>query len=285
MPTASAQTVSFSARDGYTLAGSWWGPEDPARVVMINAATAVPRRFYRHFAAALAEAGYGVLTYDYRGIGDSAPRSLRGFSARMRDWGMQDMAGALDWVRARHRGADISMVGHSVGGQLAGLLDNADEVDGIATFSAQSGHWRLQGGAQKAMVALHMHLTFPAMARAVGYIPWSKFGGGEDLPAGVAREWARWCRDPRYLFGDPTLPLHRYAAFEAPVLAYSFDDDDWGTARSVDTLMREYPRVQRRHVAPAEVGLRAIGHFGFFRPGAAGMWPDVVKWLGAPAAA
>ncbi|MEM6294715.1 MAG: alpha/beta fold hydrolase [Myxococcota bacterium] len=284
MPTASAQTVSIPARDGYELAGSWWGPDDPARVVMINAATAVPRRFYRHFAASLVDEGYGVLTYDYRGIGDSAPASLRGFRARMRDWGMLDMAGALDWVRSRHRGAGISMVGHSVGGQLAGLLDNAEEVDGIATFSAQSGHWRLQGGSQKAMVALHMHLTFPAMARAVGYIPWSNFGGGEDLPAGVAREWARWCRDPRYLFGDPTLPLHRYADFDAPVLAYSFDDDDWGTARSVDTLMREYPRVRRRHVAPAEAGLRSIGHFGFFRPDAAGLWPDVIAWLGAPTA-
>jgi predicted alpha/beta hydrolase len=39
------------------------------------------------------------------------------------------------------------------------------------------------------------------------------------------------------------------------------------------------PHLSRRHIVPAEVGLRAIGHFGFFRPQSAALWPEIVAWL------
>jgi len=39
--------------------------------VLINSATAVPRKVYRGFAGYLAGRGCAVLTYDYRGTGDS----------------------------------------------------------------------------------------------------------------------------------------------------------------------------------------------------------------------
>jgi predicted alpha/beta hydrolase len=42
--------------------------------------------------------------------------------------------------------------------------------------------------------------------------------------------------------------------------------------------------IQRRHVAPAEAGLPAIGHMGFFRQrSAAVLWPQVGNWLLAAA--
>ncbi|MBL4687274.1 MAG: hypothetical protein JKY37_21940 [Nannocystaceae bacterium] len=170
----------------------------------------------------------------------------------------------LDWVLTEHDNARVLMVGHSVGGQVAGMLDNVAGIDGMVTLSAQSGHWRLQGAEQKYLVALHMHLTFPLLASVFGYLPWSKMGSSEDLPKGVALEWARWCRHRDYLLGDSTLPLDRYRAFEAPVLAYSFGDDKWGTPASVE---------------PAGAGLQAIGHLGFFRPSAARLWGDAIEWM------
>lgn len=275
----SGRDFDISARDGFSLRATAYGPEAPERLVLISSATAVPRRFYRHFAAALTDAGLGVVTYDYRGIGDSRPRSLRGFEARMRDWGLLDMAGVVDWAKQTHPDATLAMVGHSVGGQVAGMLDNADALAGMVTFSSQSGHWRLQGGEQKLAVALHMHLSFPLLAKTVGYIPWSRFGGAEDLPQGVALEWARWCRDRSYLLGDASLPLDRYGRFDAPVRAYSFDDDKWGTAKAVDAMMQAYPNVERRHVTPAMAGTSSLGHFGFFRPAAKALWPEVIEWL------
>ena len=44
-------------------------------------------------------------------------------------------------------------------------------------------------------------------------------------------------------------------------------------------MMRAYPVVERRHVEPTSVGLRSIGHLGYFRPEAAGLWDEAVAWL------
>ena len=249
--------------------------------MIISSATAVPQQFYRHYAHALAEAGFTALTYDYRGIGQSRPASLRGFRAQARDWALLDMAGVIDWVCSELKPTRLFKIGHSMGGQVPGLLDNAEAIDAMITLSAQSGHWRLQGAEQKWLVAVHVHVTFPLLAHLVGYMPWSWFGQGEDLPKGVALEWTRWCRNRRYLLGDDSLPLDRYERFSAPVLAYSIDDDKWGTPQAVDAMMSAYPKVERRHLSPSEIGLRSLGHIGYFRPQSQALWAEGIAWLDA----
>ena len=198
-------------------------------------------------------------------VGGSRPHSLRGFEARFRDWGQLDIKGVLGWVR--EQGAkSVCLLGHSAGGQVAALAD--EPVDAMVTLSSQSGYWALQGGWQKLWVCLHMHISFPLLANLFGYMPWSRLGSTEDIPKGVALEWARWCRHPDYLYGDETLPLHLYEKFTAPTLAVSIHDDDWGTSASVDSMMGRYPNVVRHHIETS----RKIGHFGFFRPPCEDLW-------------
>jgi predicted alpha/beta hydrolase len=276
--------TTIPAIDGLELAATLYDPAaGPARrVVIVNSATAVPRAFYRRFAVFLAKHDYSIVTYDYRGIGGSRPASLRGFPATMRDWGLLDMAGALRWVNNRYRPSRLFVIGHSVGGQLMGLLPNAHLVDGMLCTSAQSGYWKIQGGAQKWLVGASMYLAFPLLPRLFGYFPWTWFGATEDLPGGVALEWSRWCRSPHYMQSAADLPeLSNFAGFDAPILAYSFSDDDWGTAHSVDRMMEAYTGapVERRHVSPAEVGMKQIGHFGFYRSEAEPLWKQVCDWL------
>jgi predicted alpha/beta hydrolase len=63
--------------------------------VIINAATSVRCRYYSRFADYLFAQGCDVLTYDYRGIGESRPASLRGFQASWSDWGRLDFEAML----------------------------------------------------------------------------------------------------------------------------------------------------------------------------------------------
>jgi predicted alpha/beta hydrolase len=268
------------AKDGYKLATTVYAPDEPAsEVILISSATAVPQRFYKPFAKFLGEHGYQVVTYDYRGIGASAPASLRGFPASASDWVFLDMTALVDWVDETLRPSRLIHIGHSFGGQMAGMLPNHHKFAAMVTMSSQSGFWGLQGGSQKPSVFIHMYFTFPILSRLFGYLPWSRFGSAPDLPKGVALEWARWCRNPRYLLGDKRLPLERYQQFAQPVLAYSIDDDDWGTRRAVDAMMGAYPNVERRHIIPAEKGLNAIGHFGFFKPKSKVLWQETASWL------
>lgn len=276
--------LTIPARDGFLLEATYFAPQEPnGRSILINAATAVPQTFYTHFATFLAERGYVVYTFDYRGIGRSRPASLRGFQARMRDWGERDIAGVLDHIHKTEQPEQLFVFGHSVGGQVMGLLDNSHLVDRLVTLSAQSGHWRLQGGNEKQKTWFFVTIMFPILTRLIGYFPWSRLQNGEDLPKGVALEWAGWCRNRRYLLGDKTLTsLANFERFTAPILAYSFEDDAWGTARSVDAMMLggyTAAPVERRHVAPADFGLQRIGHFGFFRRKSKPLWEDAITWL------
>ncbi len=157
-------------------------------------------------------------------------------------------------------------------------------VDGMVTTSAQSAYWRLQGGAQKLAVLFHTYITIPALSRLFGFLPWGKLFGGVDVPRKIALEWARWSRNPRYLLGDESLPLHRYQRFTAPVLAYSIDDDNWGTPQAVDALMSAYPDVEFRHLVPSAYGLETIGHMGFFRKGSEALWEETIGWMNGIAA-
>ena len=278
-PAADQVTLDVVSGDGYRLAATVYGKRRKSTVVIINSATGVPRQFYGYFAEFLARHGWTAVTYDYRGIGGSAPASLRGFDARMRDWALLDMTAVVDWARSDLEPVRLFAIGHSFGGQTLGMIENARSIDAMVAVSAQSGYWGVQGGAERWRVGFAVYVLLPILTMTMGYFPWRWFASGEDLPRSVALEWASWCRSRNYLLDDRSLPLERYERFESPVLAYSVDDDDWGTAAAVDDMMRAYPNVTRRHLMPANYGLDRVGHMGAFRRGAESLWTEFVDWL------
>ena len=277
--------LRLPALDGHPLAAVLFEPERPAgRTALISAAMAVPGGFYHRLAAFLCERGWTVLTYDYRGIGASRPPGgLRGFRASARDWAELDMAGAVAWAAANGAGR-LALIGHSFGGQAAGLLPDLEPVRAMLTVSALSGYGGLQPGFEKVRVWFYVQLVFPLLCALYGYLPWSRFARGEDLPKAAALEWARWCRSPEYLFGDPALDARaRFARFTAPIMAYSVSDDVWGSPASVAAMMSGYNRAPVEHctLRPEDAGLARLGHLGYFLPGGEPLWPAGAAWLEA----
>src|SRR5918997_5529616 len=131
--------LDIPAADGFSLAATLFGDDGGSaeRVVLVAPATGVKRRLYRAFAEFLAGEGFGVVTWDWRGTGDSRPASLRGFEATMRQWGERDLAGVIDWATARYPGARLAVIGHSFGGQAVGLAKNRARVRRLVTVGAQ----------------------------------------------------------------------------------------------------------------------------------------------------
>ncbi len=275
----------ISARDGYPLAATLYEGAPPDIVAVISSATAVKQSYYRRFATFLAVQGIPTLTFDYRGIGLSRPDSLKGFEARMSEWGTRDLPAAIDWLASRYPAARLFVVGHSVGGQLLGLAENNTRVHGLVAVCAQSGDWRLWQGVRRYLLAGLWYIVVPTLSRSFGYFPGRKLGLGEDLPGGVAREWAAWCRSRGYLAPHlvPFLPSH-FGAFRGSILAYSFEDDPLAPRAAVESLLRLYARagtICRRYLEPTMLGLPPVGHFGFFRKECAGLWPATAEWLRA----
>jgi predicted alpha/beta hydrolase len=263
-----ARPETLVAADGTELTATLYQPLGAERgTVVINGATAAPASFYARFAEHLTAAGVSVLTYDYRGIGRSRPSSLKGFSATMTDWATLDAAAALDFAVRRHGAERVVWVGHSFGGQILGLLDGARDVAGAFLVASQLGyvgHWPLPA---RLRLGLVWNALIPTVTASLGYLP-GRLGLGEDLPAGVALEWAEWCRHPQYLMGFHPAAQARFARFERPTLLLTFSDDDYAPEAAVDQLVRALGRAPlvHRRFRPAELDVEEIGHFGFFRP-------------------
>jgi predicted alpha/beta hydrolase len=276
------QAVRLDARDGYSLGATLHRPDSPnGAAVVIHAAAGVRQEYYAKFAAYLAERGFSALTFDYRGIGSSCPPRLRGFKATMRDWAVLDAAAALDFLGREAPGARISVVGHSFGGQCLGIVPGNERYTGVLAVASQSGYWRHWSGSGRAGMWLATHVVLPGLSRLLGYFPARLLGQGEDLPAGMAIEWARWCRHPGYIVGALG-EKERYARFRAPVRLVWVADDNYAPRAAADALLDFYPSAPRElhAVHPEALGVQRIGHFGFFRERfRATLWKDAADWL------
>lgn len=252
----------------------------PRAWVVIHGATAVLQRFYTAWAQHLAARGVAVVTYDYRGIGASRTMPLAADPVTMSDW-IDDARVVQRWVSRQTDGAPLVAVGHSFGGQIAAALRPV--ADAIITVGAQGGWVGRFEGARRLWVGLIMHGLIPGFVRSVGHVPgWA--GLGEDLPPGVAMQWARWCRSPEYLLSELPHLRDALASYRGPLLALTFDDDSLAPPANVRWLLQRWQgaQLEHRHIDVDTLPLDRVGHFGFFRSSAAAsLWPQVDAFLAA----
>ncbi len=284
--THESKPAPIVTADGVTLAGRLWTPRtiEPTGALLIAGATGVRQHLYAGFAAAASHRGLAALTFDFRGIGDSwGEQPLRACTARKQDWGEHDMTAALAWLAARYPSLPISLVGHSAGAQLIGLMSNHERLDRVVTVSASSGYLgRLRRG-YRLFARIMMGIYFPLAIRARGYLPAKAIGMGEDLPAEVARQWVQWCSKPGYVeneFGQG-VTTHYYDDIALPILALTATDDRIATPANVSDFFRLLPNaaVEHRRLDPDSLGTSAIGHIDFFRRHHQTLWPIALDWL------
>jgi predicted alpha/beta hydrolase len=286
--------ITFPATDGYLLGATLFLPRGAKRhAVLINSATAVPRKIYRGFAGYLARRGCAVLTYDYRGIGDSRqksmvgfnqPKSLVGFKASMADWAALDVTAAVAWMRERYKTLPLNYVGHSFGGQALGLLANNSEVSRALLIAAQAGYWKLMASPERYRVYALLNFIGIPLARFMGYAPgWS--GIGEDLPKDAFLQWVHWVMSPRYLFDDPKLTaLPNFAKYQGAMRALCLSDDPWATRPAVELLCSGFTAIKPDilTITPADAAVTKIGHLGFFRAEHRDtLWRGAAEWIQA----
>ncbi|MGR4897372.1 alpha/beta fold hydrolase [Stenotrophomonas sp. LARHCG68] len=277
------QEVMIRTEDGAQVAATVWAAAQPRAVVLIQPAVAVTQRLYRQFAQFLAAHGLTAVTYDYRGTGRSRPASLVDYSADMLDWATKDALAVNEWAREHFQGQALLAVGHSLGGHAVGLTlaSNLQAAMLIASHAGVSA--TIRGAWERARVRFVMRILAPVACRIFGYMPNKRLGLGEDVPAGVMLQWARWTRMPGYFFDDPSVAAaDRFAAVAIPLAAIGFTDDRWANPTAIELLVRHFTgtHVERWTVAPKDEGLAAIGHFGFFRLGPdSELWNRACSWL------
>lgn len=109
----SGKDFQLQAVDGVSLAATFHGSHSHAPLVLIAPATGVRRAYYHAFTNYLTTRGFNVLTWDWRGMGDSRPDSLKGFTASLRDRGEWDPEGAIHRAGRVSPSAPLIAIGHS----------------------------------------------------------------------------------------------------------------------------------------------------------------------------
>jgi predicted alpha/beta hydrolase len=181
---------------------------------------------------------------------------------------------------------------HSVGGFVTGFVTNGPLIDRMLLVGAHTGYWRDYGPRGRAGMYLLWHTLMPLLTRVVGYFPGRRLHLLEDLPAGVALEWAN-RKQPDFWWNKTKMDgsvdtewrenaLRRFQAIRAPTLSLRFSDDLFATEAATDRLLGLFQNcpTTRMVVRPADAGRQKIGHFGFFRSRFRDtLWPRVVQWL------
>jgi predicted alpha/beta hydrolase len=279
----SPESINFAAADGTPLVGTLYrgsGGAEPA--VLVAGALGLPQRLYAPFAQWLAARGRTVMSFDLRGMGASRRpehrRSLRGLQGDMLTWAQQDFAAAVQHLSQLQGGQAVVVVGHSLGLHHAGMTTLATQarIARAVGVASGSGYWRDWAAPSRRLAPLMFHLAGPLATALFGYFPGRRLGMVADLPAGVMRQWSRWCRHPGFAWGaEPERVLPSLQAARFPITAFSFTDDEAMTENCTRQLLAAFSQAPSEliRIAPAELGLQSIGHLGAFKPACASLWP------------
>ncbi|HEY9048550.1 MAG TPA: alpha/beta fold hydrolase, partial [Ohtaekwangia sp.] len=277
------EVLTVVARDGIHLSATCFIAKHPhERVVLINSATGVKQQFYSDFAKWLANEGFHVYTFDYRGIGNSRPENLKDVLYDMHDWSA-DVDAMISYISHEHPHARLIIAGHSIGGQLIGMANLSHQADAFVMIGSQTPYWKnYPGFIMKLKLLLFWYILIPVLTRLFGYFPTSRFNLFEDLPEEVARQWSRWARNRNYIFDELPAEQKSFEALRQRTLVISFADDTLAPPAAVQDLNRFYKNLKREHwhLHPDDVMKKSVGHFGFFRKQMeAVLWRETAQWL------
>jgi predicted alpha/beta hydrolase len=274
--TWSEQTLTTA--DGARICIRAWEPQSPqCGSVVVGGAMGARQDFYAPFAQWLAARGWRVVTFDYRGHGYSlGSGTLRNVRADLFDWG-RDYQAVIDFAHASCPDQPLLLVGHSLGAQLPGLLRGHEKVAGMLSVAAGSGYWRTIAPRMRWGTLLLWWVLVPLATPLFGYFPGRLLRVVGNIPAGVMRQWRRWCMDREYSVGaEGEAARASYAAVRYPITALSVTDDELMTNAGTRSLLHLYANAPRAllSISPEDLSQRRIGHFGAFRrTQESALWP------------
>ena len=281
------ETLNITCSDHYSLSGRFYTAQATQQTfpILICPATGITQQFYHHFASWLAEQGYAVLVFDFRGIGKSLHEPLKQSKASIVQWGQLDIPAAVDALLDKTQATQVILLGHSAGGQLLGINPNFKKVAKVVAIAGSTGHVKDLKGRTKLLTPVMFKLIFPIARYTLGYGPTQAIGMGENLPKDVAREWAQFCSKPGYVMNaiGNTVQEDFHHQIRCAITSIWASDDEIATQANVKGLLNLYPNAQTEHIElkPQAYGHKSIGHMAMFKRSHQNLWPEIAAQLQA----
>lgn len=270
-------------KDSLELKASVYRPSSVRAAVLIGPATGVRKRFYNSFSTHLGEQGYGVLTFENRGISPEHRSKLNDVNASLVSWGQLDLTAAMEKLKDEFPETSYHLIGHSAGGQLIGLMDNAEELSSLFNFASSSGSLHNMRYPFKLQAWFFLNVFIPVCNLLFKRTNSHWVGMGEPLPKLVASQWSEWCNGLGYVrneFGR-TVDEHKYDVLEFPAMWVHAHDDGIANLDNVRDMARVFTRMNPEIVSlnPTDHNLSQIGHMKFFSKKCQGLWSLATDWL------
>lgn len=280
--------IQFHAADGIPLNGVVIEAATPKAVVLINPGTATKTFFYRPFAEYLAEHGYHVILWNYRGFCISRTQDLAHSDIEYTHIGERDIPAAIAKAKTLYPDLPLLCVGHSTGGQQIGLAENCNELAGLVAVAVSTGYYGGMPRGYRMQAKLFFKVIAPVSTAMFGYVKAKKLNLMEDLPPKLAKEWGQWCAKPDFMF-DETFKQQKpqiaaYRTFEFPVQVINADDDEISSEFNTQRLWQHMKSTQPigfTTYKAADTPKKALGHFGYFRRANQTIWADILGHLDA----
>lgn len=255
--------------------------------VVINPAIGVKRSHYQDLANFLSKKGVGVVLYNYRGMEDQQDLSNKASDAEA--WGRLDQSAVMAWVKNNIQPEKLLVLGHSIGGQLVGFMDDINQIDGVVHVASQKGDKRLWPWPGRIKLFMLWHVMVPLMSRGKSFNARKLGLGSYPWPAAAAAQWASWGRQQDYLFNSKFgFDLSSWHNFNKPLLSFGFSDDNMAPEAAIDGLLSEFGKnndqkhMVKRFINPDDIGVNSIGHFGFFKSKSKPLWEELIQWIHNP---
>lgn len=277
------QDIKIKCQDDFELAGTIYTPKIIKGAIMIAPATGITKRFYNSFATHLTENGYGVICFDNRGIGNSKNTNINKGNASLINWGRLDMTAVMECLKSNFPNQTYHVVGHSAGGQLVGLMDNAFDVKSIFNFASSSGSLRNMQNPFKLKASFFLNIYIPINNLLFGKTNSQWVGMGEPLPKMVASQWKKWCNAKGYVeseFGKE-IKEHHFYELDCPSMWVHATDDGIANLDNVKDMTRVYSKSKAEIVTlnPKDLNKKFLGHMGFFSSKNKELWSHALKWF------
>lgn len=272
------QSIEIPTADNLSLPALFFEPQSPPKsTIVLSPGTGIPKEFYEGYGNFLASEGHIVLVFDYRGVGKYLEdKQLYSAKVNLQNWGSKDMVAAVNWMKRKYPNQKLYFFGHSIGGQLAGLMENHHLIDRYIFFSSTTGHWSVFGFPFSMMVIFMFYLQIPIASRLFGYLPKNLTYRGVAIAKGVALEWAKWSRNKGYIaaFLGKTIPQNYYQEITQKIDVIWFKDDPIATNKAIFSMLDYYFNANITHhpMTPEKLELPRMGHSGFFKKGGKKIW-------------
>lgn len=235
----------------------------------------------------LAERGWRVVSFDFRGHGDSAPSAREGGRFGYDVFVTDDLPAVCEFARSEvGRGLPLVVLGHSLGGHvaLAAQGSGAIQADALATVAATMWlreldpsylRWWTKRATVEAMLAL---------SRRVGYFPARAIRlGSDDESLALIEDIAKVVRSGAWTSASGRVDyLSSLSRVRVPVMQILSENDKFecDPESGARFAMRCGARPEIVRVARADDGGEPPTHMGLVTSGTIrGVWSQVEVWM------